>query len=785
MQGWAGPRTRGFVAIVLLTIILLPIRTHGAGKQLNDSWIEYASYTHARGLAQGGGRIMAYTRGAITDYRHESGELHRVSKLHGLSNSGIVAVYPSMDSRRTIVAYGDGTLDLLQEGEATRSNTQLKLRVASGELGPLTHFCEVEGQLFGASSRWLYSFGPSWLELRDGRPIWSPGAGALSIQALARLGERLLVGTKEGLYVSGQGGRIGGLEPMQSGDYRFLATHGQQAIAVRQEGMPGAEKSFVERVKAGGIEPLAEVDEPVVSLMVHGSSVCITTPTRVLQLASNGAITLLHHISAQQGATGSISGALLTGGGQLYMATARKGFVRLEGDDLRQLSPVSPEFDGAYSIIHGPRGAIFSRGGFAAGRPAGEAFGIFQSDDSNPPASTGSGIVDSEAHDALIIRRLPGDGEDYLVGTGDGRLKRYRGGECIETFDSSNAPLEQGRSGIEVVISDIAIGPEGDWWVYALNAKQELLHRRADGQWAAYASPINPRAYNSAGQAKRAYITLQNKTLWVTSEGDYRMAALPLDQLQEYVDSRGAKGVFRQPIFNENDHKHTVGRKILFSPRGYLWMISGQGLVWSAHPNALLEGGRMKLNVTIGSNPAFTWGNVQLLNELDLTDMIFDSGENLWVGSYAAGLFHIDLKTNDLLHYLTAENSPLPSNHITSLDYNEADGRLYIGTPAGALSVITDSQRPEGDFDRLRVYPNPVRPGFDGLVTVDGLVADAVVKITTTSGDLVRELQSNGGRIHWDLKNGHGQEVVSGVYLLFCSDEKGEKTRVVKLAIIR
>ncbi len=779
-------RLGGWLFLLASLVALLPTNTWGK-RQVNDSWIEYASYTHSQGLTHGAGRILAYTPCAITDYQPQSGELNRMSRLYGLSNSGIVAVFPLADGKRTIVAYRDGTLDLLADGQETRTNRQLKQRISSGELTPITHFCQVGEQLIGASSRWLYSLSTKDLNLEDGSPIWSAGGGSLGIHDIARMGEKLLVATSSGLYTSGQAGLIKGLEPLQSGDYRLLVNLGQDAIAVRQEGAAGAERSFIELVRPGDIQALTSLNEPVLSLQVYEGNICITTPNQILQIASDGAPTTLYSTSTKHSETGDITSAIASSQGTLYLATTQMGLVRAEGANLRQLSPPSPTFDGAYSIIASPMGATFSRGWLAnTGKPTGEPFTIYRSDDTNPTDNKGVNLSDPKAHDALIIRRLPGDADEYLVGTGNGQLKHYRGDEYIATFDADNSPLVKRNASTEVIVSDIAIGPEGDWWVYALNAEHELLHRQPNGQWEAYDSPIDPHEYDPSQPRKRTYLSLwENESLWLTSEGAYTIVALRLDQLKDYVDSKGKKGVFRQPIFNENDHKHTVGRKVLFTQNGYLWMISGQGLVWAANPNALLDGGRMKLNITIGTNPSFTWDEIQLLNELDLTDMVFDSGENLWVGSYAAGLFHIDLKTNDLLHYFTMRNSPLPSNHITALDYNPKDGRLYIATAAGALSVITDSQRASEDFDDLRVYPNPVRPDFDGLVTVDGLIEEAVVKITTTSGDLVRELHSNGGRLHWDLRNGHGQEVVSGVYLLFCSDTKGKETRVIKLAIIR
>ena len=52
-------------------------------------------------------------------------------------------------------------------------------------------------------------------------------------------------------------------------------------------------------------------------------------------------------------------------------------------------------------------------------------------------------------------------------------------------------------------------------------------------------------------------------------------------------------------------------------------------------------------------------------------------------------------------------------------------------------------------------------------------------------GTLARELLSNGGRAIWDGRNGLGEPVGSGGYLLFLSDREGKVTSVEKVVIVR
>ena len=88
------------------------------------------------------------------------------------------------------------------------------------------------------------------------------------------------------------------------------------------------------------------------------------------------------------------------------------------------------------------------------------------------------------------------------------------------------------------------------------------------------------------------------------------------------------------------------------------------------------------------------------------------------------------------------------------------------------------------DFKNVYAYPNPVREGYEGDITITGLVTDANVKITDVSGNIVFETTALGGQAIWDGKNFSGNRVHTGVYLIFCASEDGDKTHVTKLLFI-
>ena len=77
-----------------------------------------------------------------------------------------------------------------------------------------------------------------------------------------------------------------------------------------------------------------------------------------------------------------------------------------------------------------------------------------------------------------------------------------------------------------------------------------------------------------------------------------------------------------------------------------------------------------------------------------------------------------------------------------------------------------------------------MREDYHGDITITGLIANAHVKITDVSGNLVYETTSLGGQAIWNGKNFNGERVGTGVYLVFCTNDDGSKTHVTKLLFI-
>ena len=139
--------------------------------------------------------------------------------------------------------------------------------------------------------------------------------------------------------------------------------------------------------------------------------------------------------------------------------------------------------------------------------------------------------------------------------------------------------------------------------------------------------------------------------------------------------------------------------------------------------------------------------------------------------------------TQELEHF-TIDNSPLFSNSVTSIAINHENGEVFFGTEKGIVSYRGTATGAQEVFTDVYAYPNPVRQGYNGVIAIKGLVADADVKITDLTGSLIYQTTSLGGQAIWNGMNFRGDKAQTGVYLVFATNEDGATKMVTKILFI-
>jgi len=176
--------------------------------------------------------------------------------------------------------------------------------------------------------------------------------------------------------------------------------------------------------------------------------------------------------------------------------------------------------------------------------------------------------------------------------------------------------------------------------------------------------------------------------------------------------------------------------------------------------------------------------NFYLLGTENVNCISIDGANRKWLGTKSSGLFLVSENGDKQLKHFNINNSPLPSNNILDICVNNANGELLIKTDKGLVSYKTSVTKGENNFDNLYVYPNPVRENYNSNIVITGLMQGASVKITNINAQLVAEGFAKGGQFVWDGKNLNNNRLSTGVYLIFCSNKDGSKSKIIKLLFI-
>lgn len=165
-------------------------------------------------------------------------------------------------------------------------------------------------------------------------------------------------------------------------------------------------------------------------------------------------------------------------------------------------------------------------------------------------------------------------------------------------------------------------------------------------------------------------------------------------------------------------------------------------------------------------------------------DIEVDGNNQKWVSTASSGVFLLSPDGTEILQHFTKENSPLPTSSVKTIGIDNSTGKVYLGTLNGLVVFQGDAYKEEEKLSQINVFPNPVRPNFNGNLVIRGLKQDARIKITDIAGNLVYDTTSQGGSVSWNLQSFSGQRVRSGVYLIFVTSKDGLDSAVKKVMII-
>jgi len=740
-----------------------------------SEWSSFYSFDQITGVHSGAdGQIYGVAQNSLFSYDPTANEVVPITTVDGLLGDEINAL--TITDNFMVVGYGNGMLGIhkLMDGSVILdSSIQRNLSIETKDKTIYSFLVQDQTLYLSAG------YGISIYDLSTNRFIdsyfFGVGNSAIQVNQTALVGEFLYAATEEGLYKA------------NSSDPNLVLESAWNKIADGQWKSVGLVNNVILGVVQSGSQVICYGLTDDVSTEYHRESGTLlgveVSDTELVLSFSNTILAFDDSLSVRTlaSASGSLNGQRFTSattvGNELFIGTSDGGLLLHNPSETRVVSPSGPLMNDIFEIsvlpneelwiAHGAFSRYYNPYPLNAYGVSHHSGGSWQNLPFNALLGTRSivSVVPNPTNPSQVFACAMHHG---LLEINDGLVTNLwnQTNSGLESLDPIE--LNENPNYRSVRIRDVAFDSEGSMWSITSFVGKGLKKRTVNGDWESVdltgLIPIN----RASGYSKLV-ISPNNEVYFGSAHygliGYAKINGTPVLRSLDVADNLPTVDV-RSVALDFDDN---------------LWIGTTEGLRVLYNASRLFTQSDLSASTLIleeGGNVGELLAN-QFINAIEV-----DGNNQKWVATDGAGVFLFAEDGKRTLQHFKKDNSPLPTNSVRSLAYEPQSGKIYMGTPNGLVAFQGNAYAPSDNLEEVEIYPNPIRPGYTGLLTIRGLQADCVVKITDIVGNAVFETTATGGSVQWDLRSFAGNRVRSGVYLIFVTTNDGLESAVEKVMII-
>ncbi|MCC6371803.1 MAG: hypothetical protein IT236_12410 [Bacteroidia bacterium] len=384
------------------------------------------------------------------------------------------------------------------------------------------------------------------------------------------------------------------------------------------------------------------------------------------------------------------------------------------------------------------------------------------------PAKDSSGQIMYDINSVLIDRK---DKSILWTAAWKYGIAKFKNNKLVSVKTTSNTPTMPSILPGEPRCSGLSMDKDGNLWFGTSNRINYLNVIKRNGEY------INFR-FDAQRFVRKTFVD-KNNYVWALHQADGGITVFKHNGFNTPSLNNNYK-VLTSEIGKGNLQANAVSA-IAEDKDGKIWIGTSAGISVFYNPTAIFSGS------DFDSQPIkiVQDGNVELLlGHETVLCLAVDGANNKWAGTVAGGLYCFSPDGQKQLYHFTKDNSPLYSDLILDLNYDETTGDIFIATDMGLQSFRSTILAGSEQYNDVVAFPNPVKPGYQGTVLVKGLLDNSIVKITDESGNMVWETKSTGGQIEWPITTFAGIRVTSGVYVVYASTTGGELKAHTKILVV-
>lgn len=788
--------------LLSFTIIFfaLFVSTIATGSEVIGNWNTYLSYSNAQHLYFKDSRIFCIASNNLfyidkTDFddinnTNNYPALYTTTKKDGLNDIKIKIAEYSKENNTTVIAYTNGNLDLIKEGNITNLPF-IKLKDIGTDKA-INNITFIDDNAYLSCDFGIVVINLSKMEISATYYLGNEGS-YLSVNDLTTDGTYLYAATDDGLKKAAVDDPFL-MNPKKWETITNIPGGGGQFTLVSYIN----NTLFASRNQGGGAYNLYRFSEDkwqyitagyiINNISFNGEEYLVSYYNRLLIYSSDFKLTKQIQSLQAEDKTFSIAcnkATWDTNKNIIWMADNNNGLTKINSSSsiAELFTPEGPVTDdifrmklnnGVLKIIPGGRNEEWNNKGTTA------SVSIFDGTKWFNITNIKSSTI--TPRDFVNLADDPSNSDHFYVATWNYGLAEFskKGNEySLDTiWTNENSTLHNIGNSTTIRVDGMAYDADGNLWITNSESPSSIKILTSDNEWLSLSySDIDGKI--SLGEIKID----DNQIKWVqVPRGKGIMA---IDDNGTIRDNSDDKSVLLKITNQEGEAlSNSVVNTFTFDKTGNLWIGLSEGIAVYYNPEDVFKSTIYASQILIPRNDGTNLAD-PLLDGEKITAIEVDGGNRKWIGTQSNGAFLVSEDGLTTITHFTAENSPILSNTIIDIEIDQETGLVYFGTSEGLVTYQSDAKKASTLFTNVHAFPNPARLSQINTITISGLVNETFVKITDANGNLVYETISNGGYASWNGNNLRGDRVNTGVYYIFCSSKDGTKSEATKILVIK
>ncbi|MBN1598440.1 MAG: T9SS type A sorting domain-containing protein [Bacteroidales bacterium] len=757
----------------LSVLLALLISCYAKSQYVQGDWRDHLSYKDSYRIAEAGNIIYSAAQSGLLSYNKETGEVRKHSKIHGLSDVEVSTIAYSNDFHKLIIGYKNGNIDIVESDGSLNNISDIKRKTITGEKD-IRFIYIVSSKAYLACGFGIVLLDIDKEEIKD-TYLFGDGGTQLKVNDIVLHNDRLYTATEYGIYSANINDPNLNLVdynywikntsiPEWNSEYKQVDVFNNQIFAVYNSTIDSMDKIIIIENDSYS-EWTRDYDNVINDISVTQGFLGISGSIRALVYDEYENLVVQREFF-------NIMHTFVDSEQDIYTAGTSAGFNRIEpsqnvkfevnGPKYRESNKVEVLGDHVWVTSGGPYNLYKHGAAYSFIDDLWESYTSSQIHTTNPLGNTHRIAID------------PRDYNHVYAGAYEYGIIEFLDGEVVNIFELDFEIFQDVPENVDLRIVDLEFDSRNNLWILLDQVSQPLYLLNSDGSWS------HPEVTNSLMNDSRMrycdlLITTANQ-IWICTGYDGIII----------LESDGADG-FEETTFAAKNQENTVLTRLFCldeDREGNIWVGSNSGpLIYSSPSNIFnisdVTGYQVKIPRNDGTNNA----DFLLFSEAIL-DIKIDGANRKWMATENSGVFFVSENGDETYLNFREENSPLLTNTVSGIGINEKSGDVFFASGLGVVSYKGSAITGLDKFTDVYVYPNPVRPNYNGIITITGLVYNTIVKITDISGNLVYETRSLGGQAIWDGKNFDGHRVATGIYFVLLATEDGGQTHITKIAFI-